>query len=73
MRTNSPLYRFIDDDRKLVSCSTEKIIKIWDMQKGKLVQSLTGQYRELWLVQIEGNTLVSQSRRGMEMWDLEKV
>ncbi len=67
------LYRFIDDDRKLVSCSTEKSIKIWDMQKGKLVQSLTGQYRELWLVQIEGNTLVSQSPRGMEMWDLEKV
>ncbi len=63
----------MDDDTKLVSCSTENSVKIWDMHKGKLIQSLTGKYYGLWMVQIEGNTLVSQSFRGMEVWDLEKV
>jgi len=59
------------DGQTLVSGSSDKTIKVWDLSTGKLVRTLTGHTGIVWSVAIspDGQTLVSGSLdKTIKMW-----
>ncbi|ELR20942.1 WD domain, Gbeta repeat-containing protein [Acanthamoeba castellanii str. Neff] len=66
--------RLIDNDSKLVSCADERVIKMFDLDKrGKLIQKFEGHRGGPWMMQIEGNRMISQSLKDIRLWDLENA
>ncbi|EXJ85568.1 hypothetical protein A1O1_05933 [Capronia coronata CBS 617.96] len=77
-----PLFRLIGhhagvldvciDNRRIITCSKDTTIKIWDRATGKLMNTLTGHRGPVNAVQVRGNLLASASGDGMsKLWRLE--
>jgi len=60
------------DDKHIISCSKDAMIKVWDRKTGVCVRTLRGHSGPVNAVQLRGNKLVSASGDGMaKLWDLE--
>lgn len=60
------------DDKYIISCSKDAMIKVWDRKTGICVRTLRGHRGPVNAVQLRGNKLVSASGDGMaKLWDLE--
>lgn len=60
------------DDKYIISCSKDAMIKVWDRKTGSCVRTLMGHRGPVNAVQLRGNKLVSASGDGMaKLWDLE--
>ncbi|EXJ70176.1 uncharacterized protein A1O5_06244 [Cladophialophora psammophila CBS 110553] len=77
-----PLFRLIGhhagvldvciDKERIVTCSKDTTIKIWERSTGKLVKTLLGHRGPVNAVQVRGNFLASASGDGMsKLWRLE--
>lgn len=77
-----PLFRLIGhhagvldvciDNQRIITCSKDTMIKIWDRSSGVLVKTLLGHRGPVNAVQVRGNLLVSASGDGMaKLWRLE--
>ena len=77
-----PLFRLIGhhagvldvciDKHRIVTCSKDTTIKVWDRSTGKLVRTLLGHRGPVNAVQVRGNFLASASGDGMsKLWRLE--
>ncbi|KAK9917148.1 hypothetical protein WJX75_001304 [Coccomyxa subellipsoidea] len=58
------------DSRLLFSSSTDLTIKVWDLQQGKCVRTLTGHSRPVQRLHIAGGRLYSIGGRSLRVWDL---
>lgn len=60
------------DDKYIISCSKDSMIKVWDRKTGVCVRTLKGHRGPVNAVQLRGNLLVSASGDGMaKLWNLE--
>lgn len=60
------------DDKYIISCSKDAMIKVWDRKTGVCVRTLKGHRGPVNAVQLRGNLLVSASGDGMaKLWNLE--
>mgnify|MGYP003624096289 CR=1 FL=1 len=60
------------DDKYIISCSKDAMIKVWDRQTGTCVRTLKGHRGPVNAVQLRGNFLVSASGDGVaKLWNLE--
>ncbi|OAL40079.1 hypothetical protein AYO20_00497 [Fonsecaea nubica] len=60
------------DKERIVTCSKDTTIKIWERSTGKLVKTLLGHRGPVNAVQVRGNFLASASGDGMsKLWRLE--
>lgn len=60
------------DSRRIVTCSKDTTIKIWDRATGTLIKTLTGHRGPVNAVQVRGNLLASASGDGMaKLWRLD--
>ncbi|KIX06178.1 uncharacterized protein Z518_04152 [Rhinocladiella mackenziei CBS 650.93] len=77
-----PLFRLIGhhagvldvciDKHRIVTCSKDTTIKIWDRLTGQLIKTLVGHRGPVNAVQVRGNLLASASGDGMsKLWRLE--
>ena len=58
----------------VASAGEDQVIRIWDVERGKLIQSLSGHTKQIWSVEFspDGNRLVSGSGdRTAKMWDVK--
>lgn len=77
-----PLFRLIGhhagvldvciDKHRIVTCSKDTTIKVWDRVTGRLIRTLVGHRGPVNAVQVRGNLLASASGDGMsKLWRLE--
>jgi len=60
------------DDKYIISCSKDAMIKVWDRKTGNCVRTLKGHRGPVNAVQLRGNFLVSASGDGVaKLWNLE--
>lgn len=60
------------DDRFIISCSKDSMIKVWDRKTGVCIRTLKGHRGPVNAVQLRGNFLVSASGDGVaKLWNLE--
>ncbi|KAL1642314.1 hypothetical protein SLS61_009754 [Didymella pomorum] len=60
------------DDKYIISCSKDAMIKVWDRKTGVCIRTLKGHRGPVNAVQLRGNLLVSASGDGMaKLWNLE--
>ncbi|KAJ4374417.1 hypothetical protein N0V86_007282 [Didymella sp. IMI 355093] len=60
------------DDKYIISCSKDAMIKVWDRKTGVCLRTLKGHRGPVNAVQLRGNLLVSASGDGMaKLWNLE--
>ncbi|EXJ92500.1 hypothetical protein A1O3_01052 [Capronia epimyces CBS 606.96] len=60
------------DKRRIITCSKDTTIKIWDRVSGNLMKTLVGHRGPVNAVQVRGNLLASASGDGMsKLWRLE--
>jgi len=60
------------DDKYIISCSKDAMIKVWDRKTGNCVRTLKGHRGPVNAVQLRGNFLVSASGDGIaKLWNLE--
>lgn len=60
------------DDKYIISCSKDAMIKVWDRKTGVCVRTLKGHRGPVNAVQLRGNFLVSASGDGVaKLWNLE--
>lgn len=60
------------DDKYIISCSKDAMIKVWDRKTGTCVRTLKGHRGPVNAVQLRGNFLVSASGDGVaKLWNLE--
>ena len=60
------------DPRRIVTCSKDTTIKVWDRTTGQLLKTLVGHRGPVNAVQVRGNLLASASGDGMaKLWRLE--
>ncbi|KAL6709374.1 hypothetical protein ACN47E_001781 [Coniothyrium glycines] len=60
------------DDRFIISCSKDAMIKVWDRKTGQCIRTLKGHRGPVNAVQLRGNFLVSASGDGVaKLWNLE--
>lgn len=60
------------DDRFIISCSKDAMIKVWDRKTGVCIRTLKGHRGPVNAVQLRGNFLVSASGDGVaKLWNLE--
>lgn len=60
------------DRHRIVTCSKDTTIKVWDRHSGRLLQTLSGHRGPVNAVQVRGNLLASASGDGMsKLWRLE--
>jgi F-box and WD-40 domain protein 1/11 len=60
------------DDKYIISCSKDAMIKVWDRKTGSCLRTLKGHRGPVNAVQLRGNFLVSASGDGVaKLWNLE--
>ncbi|KAF1919079.1 WD40-repeat-containing domain protein [Ampelomyces quisqualis] len=60
------------DDKYIISCSKDAMIKVWDRKTGLCIRTLKGHRGPVNAVQLRGNFLVSASGDGIaKLWNLE--
>ncbi|KAH3972612.1 hypothetical protein HBH70_146920 [Parastagonospora nodorum] len=60
------------DDKYIISCSKDAMIKVWDRKTGNCIRTLKGHRGPVNAVQLRGNFLVSASGDGIaKLWNLE--
>ena len=60
------------DDKYIISCSKDAMIKVWDRKTGTCIRTLKGHRGPVNAVQLRGNFLVSASGDGVaKLWNLE--
>ncbi|OAK99588.1 WD40 repeat-like protein [Phaeosphaeriaceae sp. SRC1lsM3a] len=60
------------DDKYIISCSKDAMIKVWDRKSGQCLRTLKGHRGPVNAVQLRGNFLVSASGDGVaKLWNLE--
>lgn len=60
------------DNKHIISCSKDAMIKVWDRKTGNCIRTLKGHRGPVNAVQLRGNFLVSASGDGMaKLWNLE--
>jgi F-box and WD-40 domain protein 1/11 len=60
------------DDKYIISCSKDAMIKVWDRKTGLCIRTLKGHRGPVNAVQLRGNFLVSASGDGVaKLWNLE--
>ncbi|KNG48435.1 WD40 repeat-like protein [Stemphylium lycopersici] len=60
------------DDKYIISCSKDAMIKVWDRKTGNCLRTLKGHRGPVNAVQLRGNFLVSASGDGVaKLWNLE--
>lgn len=60
------------DEKRIITCSKDTTIKIWDRFTGRLIRTLRGHRGPVNAVQVRGNLLASASGDGMsKLWRLE--
>ncbi|KAF1935639.1 F-box/WD repeat-containing protein lin-23 [Clathrospora elynae] len=60
------------DDKYIISCSKDAMIKVWDRKTGICIRTLKGHRGPVNAVQLRGNFLVSASGDGVaKLWNLE--
>ncbi|KAL5116427.1 hypothetical protein ACEQ8H_005663 [Pleosporales sp. CAS-2024a] len=60
------------DDKYIISCSKDAMIKVWDRKTGTCIRTLKGHRGPVNAVQLRGNFLVSASGDGIaKLWNLE--
>lgn len=66
--------RVSPDQTKLATCGNDLLVKLWDLESGKLLQSFAGHERHVYAVDFhpDGKHLVSQDLMGViHVWDLK--
>ncbi|KAH3743789.1 protein serine/threonine kinase [Pelomyxa schiedti] len=71
--TQSPVVRLSFDDSKLVSCSDEKIIRIWDPHRGNCIREVKGHTESIQCVYVDSNGIFSGGRDKIaRIWQLSQ-